>query len=433
MVLIALVLLVCLGSGILGLQSPTTAIVQGKTKANVAALCSQYGVMLIDSVPELNKYLLKGTATNLINLSKDASIGSIEKNVVIQISETAMLNESTVALLDPSTVALLDARDEQWNGRSTISSAMLNQLALQKIGFDPSLVAGNQETVAVIDTGIDFLHPLLAGSTLPGYNFINESRGPDELLDLDPATAALLAQRDRTTAQNASVTALLNPSTVALLDPVVVASMNLRPSLYFGHGTMVSGLIHVIDPTALIMPLKVFDTSGTGTAFRIAKAVVYAANHGVQVINMSFSLDSSSPVVADALVYAAHQNVTLVASIGNNNANVDKSYPASYANVIGVAATDLNDRRAPFSNYGSAADVSAPGVNLISSYPGGFYAVWSGTSASAALVSGESALLWSLISLKPGDVTGRVESRVDPVHDKLLGRGRINVRSALRK
>jgi subtilisin family serine protease len=433
-ILVTFVLLCCIAGGVLGFQSPASAIVQVKSRADVLALCSKYGVKLIDSIPELNEYLLSGDAGNLSQLAKDRNVASIEYNVLVQISETAMLNESTVALLDPSTVSLLDGQSQQWNGGSTISSAMLQQAALQKIGFDSSLALGSPTTVAVIDTGIDFLHPMLAGSTLPGHNFIDETRSADELLDLDPATAALLLQRGSNATQNSTTPAVLNPSTVALLDPAVVQLMNARPSLYFGHGTMVSGLIRVINPKALIMPLKVFDPTGKGTSFRIAKAIVYAANQGVQVINMSFSLDSPSSLVDDALEFAAHQNVTLVASIGNNNANVDKNYPSSYPRVIGVAATTLNDLKTSFSNYGPAADVSAPGETLISPYPGGFYALWSGTSAAAALVSGEAALMWSHRDLSPGDVTGRVEQKVDPIHDKYhLGKGRINLRSALHK
>src|SRR5262249_55824791 len=161
-------------------------------------------------------------------------------------------------------------------------------------------------------------------------NFIDERRGTDELQDLDPATAALLLQRGGRVASS-DPTVLLNPATVARLDPSVVSLMSMKPSLYFGHGTLVSGLIRIIAPTAYIIPLKVFDASGTGTSFRIAKAVVYAANQGARVINMSFSLESPSPLVDDALEFAAQQNVVLIASIGNSNTKTDKNYPASYS------------------------------------------------------------------------------------------------------
>jgi len=88
----------------------------------------------------------------------------------------------------------------------------------------------------------------------------------------------------------------------------------------------------------------------------------------------------------------------MIASIGNDNSKVSKNYPASFNTAIGIAATDLNDRKASFSNYGPAADVAAPGEALISAYPGGLYAAWSGTSAAAALVSGEAALLLGLLA-----------------------------------
>ena len=182
------------------------------------------------------------------------------------------------------------------------------------------------------------------------------------------------------------------------------------------------------------MPLKVFDASGRGTSFRIAKAIVYAAANGADVINMSFSLEATSPLVGDAIDYAAQKGLVMVASIGNNNSKVDKTYPASYAKVTGVAATDLNDHKAAFSNYGPAADVAAPGVALVSAYPGGLYAVWSGTSAAAALVSGEAALILSRKDLKTDDVRKRIEGRVDPLHEKYdLGKGRINLKFALKK
>ena len=233
-------------------------------------------------------------------------------------------------------------------------------------------------------------------------------------------------------ALNDTAVSVLNPSTVALLDSSLAKLLNDRPSLYFGHGTMVSSLIHALAPSARILPLKVFDMWGRATSFRIAKAVVFAATNGARVLNMSFSLDTQSPLVQDALTYA--KNTVLVASIGNDNSKVDKNYPASYGKVLGIAATDLNDRKTAFSNYGPVADVSAPGEGLISAYPGGLYAVWSGTSAASALVSGESALLLSRKDWKSDELIKRLIDSVDPLHDRYdLGKGRINLKSALDK
>jgi subtilisin family serine protease len=210
--------------------------------------------------------------------------------------------------------------------------------------------------------------------------------------------------------------------------------MNSRPTPYFGHGTLVAGLIHSIAPTALIMPLKVFDPTGVGTSFRIAKAITYAATHGAQVINMSFSMQADSSLVDDALHYAAGHNIVLIASIGNQNLKVDKNYPSSYNKVVGVASTDLKDLKADFSNYGPAANVAAPGVALISAYPAGLYAVWSGTSASAALVSGEAAFIMSKRNAKADDASSRICDRSDHLNDPpyQLGKGRISLRNVLK-
>jgi subtilisin family serine protease len=151
---------------------------------------------------------------------------------------------------------------------------------------------------------------------------------------------------------------------------------------------------------------------------------------------MSFNLDAYSKLVDNATKYAWDNDVVLIASVGNSNLKMDKCYPASDHEVVGVASTTLMDEKADFSNYGPVADVAAPGEGLISPYPAGLYAVWSGTSASAALVSGEAALLLSQPnvkkSLKPQEVAKRVSDKSDHLHLKFdLGKGRINLQTAL--
>jgi subtilisin family serine protease len=414
-------------------QSVESAIIKVKSRADALAIANRYDVTVIDSIPEVNKYLVKGTSSNLNLLRRDPNVQSVEYDIATEISETVILNESTAALLDPNNVALLLDGGQTWDGHHWVKSSVFRQPALQKIQFEATTLAEDAIIVAVIDTGIDPLHETLIGSTLPGRNFIDERQSTDEMKDLDPTTAALLQQRNLLPA-NAQTLAILNPSAIALLPPGVVAAMKQTPTPYFGHGTMVSGLIHAIAPSALIMPLKVFDATGRGTSFRIAKAIVYAVNQGASVINMSFGLEAYSDLVDDAVDYATRSEVVLVASIGNRNSKVDKIYPAADHKVVGVAATDLQDQKAIFSNYGPAADVAAPGEGLISPYPAGLYAIWSGTSASAALVSGEAALLFSRSNWKANEVAKRVGDRVDPLHAKYdLGKGRINLKDALKK
>jgi subtilisin family serine protease len=417
-------------------SSPTTStvIIEIKDRADIGALAAQYSLTVIDSVPELDSYLVTADTAILGKLLRDPNVQSVESNISAEISEKAILNESTVALLDPSTVALLDSQGGLWNSQNPSSSLILKQPAFQKIGLDPSVQPGSSVTVAVIDTGIDPFHTMLIGSVIPGYNFINGSLDTNELMDLDPATRSMLLQAGGRVGLNDTTVAVINPSTVALLDPSVISMMNSKPTPYFGHGTLVASLIHSIAPTAQIMPLKVFDPSGVGTSFRIAKAITYAATHGAQVINMSFSMQAGASLVDDALRYAASHNIVLIASIGNQDLKVDKNYPSSYNKVVGVAATDLQDQKADFSNYGPAANVAAPGVGLLSAYPAGLYAVWSGTSASAAMVSGEAAYILSKRNAKADDASSRICDRSDHVNDPpyQLGKGRISLRNVLK-
>lgn len=416
-----------------------TAIIQVEPQVNAPSLAARYNVAILDSIPELNEYLVSGSAANLQSMSGNANVVSLEYDVLAAISEAATLNESTVALLDPDTVALLnpsmaallDGQGGLWNSQQPARSAILIQPDLEQIHLNPvNAQTGNPVTVAVIDTGVDPYHAMLVGSTLPGQNFINGSLSTDELLDLDTATAALLLQVAGRSGLNEALVSV-NPATVAALEPQLVSMLSGTP--YFGHGTLVSGLIHAIAPTASILPLKAFGASGVGTSFSIAKAIVYAANQGASVINMSFNLDSYSALIGQAVSYAVNRNILLVASLGNNNSNLSQSYPASYPKVIGVAATDLNNLKASFSNYGSAAAISAPGVALISSYPASLYAAWSGTSAAAALVSGEAAFLLSQQPLTADQAASRIEANSYHLNDPpyQLGKGRIDLSSVL--
>ena len=111
--------------------------------------------------------------------------------------------------------------------------------------------------------------------------------------------------------------ARLNQSTVAFLDQSTVAFLDGKLPAAFGHGTMVAGLVHLVAPTAKIMPLKAFRADGTSRVLDIVRAVYYAADHGATVINMSFSLSGSSPELAEALEYATSRKVICVASAGN--------------------------------------------------------------------------------------------------------------------
>ena len=236
------------------------------------------------------------------------------------------------------------------------------------------------------------------------------------------------------------------------------------------HGTVIAGLIGAVGNNlsgiaginwhVKIMPLRILDSEGTGDSATAARAIDYAVAHGARVLNFSFVTNEHSSVLDAAIARAAKAGVLIVAAAGNNRDtsgdNLDKTpmYPvcsdgAGTNYVIGVAATDVNDKRADFSNYGSnCVDISAPGQDIIStqlynpSLAGfGSYtrAGWNGTSVASPMISGIAALM---LAANPGlsreTLVQYLLSTADPI-DALnplyrgeLGAGRVNAERAVK-
>jgi thermitase len=166
----------------------------------------------------------------------------------------------------------------------------------------------------------------------------------------------------------------------------------------FGHGTMVMGVIHLVAPTAQLLPLKSFSANGNGSLSNILAAIYYAVQNHASVINMSFDLTMSSTELSDAINYANSHNVILAASSGNDGKQ-EMVYPAGLQNVMGVASTNNEDQRSTFSNYGNQIVwVAAPGEGVITTYPFATYAAGWGTSFSSPMVAGTASLLVNMQS-----------------------------------
>lgn len=199
-----------------------------------------------------------------------------------------------------------------------------------------------------------------------------------------------------------------------------------------GHGTFVAGVLAQVAPDASIMPVKVMNSRGEGTIAFAAEGLYWASNHNARVINMSFGLYNRSKLLELTVKYAQDRGNLLIASAGNSS-TAENRFPAAFPGVIGVAATDSQNHKASFSNYGDNARVSAPGVKIYSAYYTGGYAYGDGTSFAAPQVAGLAAQVWSR---RPGNTADFVSNRIlnnaislvddDPVYGAKLGKGLIN-------
>ncbi|GAA2397355.1 type VII secretion-associated serine protease mycosin [Streptomyces glaucosporus] len=217
-----------------------------------------------------------------------------------------------------------------------------------------------------------------------------------------------------------------------------------------GHGTKVAGIIAArpaddtgfvgIAPEATIIPIQQNDAEGRGTSKTLAAAIDYAVGADADVINISQDTAGAvepDPSLKEAVDRALAKGVVVVASAGNDGqgGNVKETYPASYEGVIAVASSDRNNERAPFSQSGDFVDVAAPGVDMISTVPGGGHCADNGTSFSAPYVAGVAALLvaehpdW-----EPRHIAAQIMQTAErsvPGHDRHVGWGVVDPVRAL--
>jgi subtilisin family serine protease len=257
---------------------------------------------------------------------------------------------------------------------------------------------GNQSTViGIIDTGVDLDHPDLKSKLLDGYNAINPGTPPKD---------------------------------------------DAR------HGTHVAGIASAIGdnsigisglaPKCKILPIKVLG-NGTGSIATISDGLIWAADHGADVVNMSLGTYTEEKTLGEAVKYALGKNVVCVATMGNDNME-KRRFPAGFPGMIAIGSTDENDKKSTFSNYGDWITVSAPGTNILSTLPTYMspngYGKMSGTSMAAPLVTGLVGLIRSQSKgLSPAETAKILKAGSDDLgdagFDKYFGAGRINASKTL--
>lgn len=211
------------------------------------------------------------------------------------------------------------------------------------------------------------------------------------------------------------------------------------------HGTHVFGIVTAATNNAIGIAGVGWDTKGIafkcGDANYIyisaaVNAIYYSATHGAVATNHSYG-GSYNGSENSAMQYAHNLGVSIFAAAGNDNTSLIQ-YPAGYTNVIAVAATGQGGHRADFTNYGTWVDISAPGVNILSTIPGGSYVSFDGTSMASPVVCGVAGLIrslhpnWNAFQVDSAIMWGAVDiDSLNPGYEGMLGWGLVNVFNSL--
>lgn len=245
--------------------------------------------------------------------------------------------------------------------------------------------------IAIVDTGVDGTHPDLAANMVPGRNIYDNNSDASDV---------------------------------------------------YGHGTAVAGNAAMVGnnniggagvcPGCKIMPIRISATNGTASSLIAMQGVIWAADHGARVANVSYNV-AGSPAMESAGDYLMARGGVLTVSAGNYNTNVN--VPSS-TKLLTVGSVNSNDQKSSFSNYGQFLAVMAPGEGMYLTNRGGGYGSWAGTSFSAPTAAGVVGLIFSANpSLTAAQAMDIIKSSADdlgaPGFDTTFGWGRVNSHSAI--
>jgi len=316
---------------------------------------------------------------------------------------------------------------EQW-ALATVDAERAWEITLG----DSSIIIG------VLDTGIDFLHPDLRDALAINRAEDVNGNGVFDDADLDGIDQDGNGLVDDVIGYDFVDQTYANLGDWTGRDPV--------PGDDQGHGTGVAGVIAAtrnnrvgvagLAPGCRILALRAFDATGNAEDDDIASAIIYAADRGVRVLNLSFGDYYASPLLGDAIRYAQSRGVLVVASAGNEGVDIPH-FPADFPGVMEVGATSRADNISSFSNFGPMTSMSAPGSSILTTKAGGGYQTQSGTSFSSPYVAAAAGLIlsihpeWSAEQVRTA-LELSAEDRGRKGWDEYHGSGRLNVLRALR-
>ncbi|MTV14404.1 MULTISPECIES: S8 family serine peptidase [Bradyrhizobium] len=342
------------------------------TEAEADALARSHGLRRIAS----QNIALLGATVGLFRISGNRSLEVVSRELA---------SDAGVRSVQPNYRYAL--QDQKASGGSDPAQYAQTQLHLPAAH---KLARGMNVTLAVIDSGVDAAHPELANTVADTFDALGSKGGPQ------------------------------------------------------AHGTAIAGAIAArvrltgSAPEVRILAIRAFGAVAGGagsTSYVILRSLDYAVAHGAQIVNMSFA-GPQDALVGRAVAAAAARDVVLVAAAGNAGATSPPLYPAANPAVIAVSGTDAGDQLMAASNRGSHIALAAPGADLLVPVPDGKYQLMSGTSLSAAFVSGIAALVLERNpALKSADVrrilTSTARDLGTPGRDDLFGAGTADALAAV--
>ena len=405
--------------------SGSATIVSVHPGTDVNALASTYGatVTVDHDARGLSRFVFPQSwsdsklASTLIILEADPSTLFVEAEASASQNETCNPTGSGSSG-QPCTIGIVDEDD-----LPTMATRFEEQYLTSLLELDPAqgYTSAYRPIVALVDTGIDPTHPaFVAGSILQGHDYlVGSGPGWDQSDGVDDDGDGWIDEG-------------------------------------YGHGTHLAGIVQLIDPQAILLPLRVLGSDGTGSALEVAVAIYDAVDAGADIVNLSLTLSDPSAAVASALQYAELNGVSVFVAGGNQGGTVP-GFPANYhpddfgwmlagmaplpldgKEIVTIGGTDEFDIKAGFSTYGDHLDFCAPAVSVYSAFPEERFAWWSGTSMATAVASGVASLTLSSSNGSPAaPVWTCLELSCDPIdnlnpnYSGSLGSGRVDAWAAV--